>query len=55
MVSRRWKWSNPATGDEEFQDKLLEDFRQFCSNKDERLLNLWKNCKAEYSLIKRQE
>lgn len=55
MVSRRWKWSNPATGDEQFQNKLLEDFRHFCSNKNNRLLNFWTNCKDEYSSIKIQE
>ncbi|VVC42362.1 Hypothetical protein CINCED_3A011295 [Cinara cedri] len=46
MVSRRWKWSNPATGDEDFQNKLLKDFRHFCSNKDDRLLKFWNNCKT---------
>jgi len=55
MVSRRWKSSNPATGDEQFQNKLLEDFRYFCSNKDNRLSNFWKSCKDEYHAIKHQE
>ncbi|XP_022175308.1 GATOR complex protein DEPDC5 isoform X1 [Myzus persicae] len=55
MVSRRWKSSNPATGDEQFQNKLLEDFRYFCSNKDERLSNFWKSCKDEHYAIKHQE
>lgn len=55
MVSRRWKSSNPATGDEQFQNKLLEDFRYFCSNKDERLSNFWKSCKEEHYAIKHQE
>ncbi|XP_060856853.1 GATOR complex protein Iml1 isoform X2 [Metopolophium dirhodum] len=55
MVSRRWKSSNPATGDEQFQNKLLEDFRYFCSNKDERLSNFWKSCKDEHYIIKHQE
>lgn len=55
MVSRRWKWSNPATGDEEFQNKMLEDFKNFCSNKDNRLLNFWKNCENEYNTIKQQK
>lgn len=55
MVSRRWKWSNPATGDEEFQNKLLEDFRHFCCNNDGRLFNFWKTCKDEFSKIKCQE
>lgn len=55
MVSRRWKWSNPATGDEEFQNKLLKDFRYFCSNKDGRLLNVWETCKEDYYKIKHPE
>lgn len=55
MVSRRWKWSNPATGDEEFQDKLLADFRSFCSNKDGRLLNFWVASKNELESIESQE
>lgn len=55
MVSRRWKWSNPATGDEEFQNKLLKDFRSFCSNEDGRLLNVWRTCKENHKKIKNQE
>lgn len=55
MVSRRWKWSNPATGDEEFQNKLLADFVSFCNNKDGRLLNFWEACKNEYNSFKIQE
>uniref|UniRef100_A0A2S2R9E1 DEP domain-containing protein 5 n=1 Tax=Sipha flava TaxID=143950 RepID=A0A2S2R9E1_9HEMI len=55
MVSRRWKWSNPATGDEEYQNKLLADFRSFCSNKDGRLFNFWEDCKNELKSIKCQE
>lgn len=50
QISQRSKFksSNPATGDEQFQNKLLEDFRYFCCNKDGRLLNFWKSCKDEY-------
>lgn len=55
MVSRRWKWSNPATGDEQFQNKLLEDLKNFCCNKDGRLLNFWQSCKKEYYTIKCQK
>ena len=35
MSSKRWRSSN--TGYEEFQDKVLADFRHFCGNKDGRL------------------
>ena len=43
MISRRWKQScnSGATGDIPFMDKMLEDFRLFCSNKDERLERFW--------------
>ncbi|KAK6638354.1 hypothetical protein RUM44_008783 [Polyplax serrata] len=42
MVSRRWKCSStPATGDEAFQNKILKDFREFCSNQDNRLKKFW--------------
>lgn len=42
MVSRRWKSSStPATGDEGFQNKILKDFREFCSNQDNRLKDFW--------------
>lgn len=44
MVGRRWKSSNVATGDESFQDKLLHDFRQFCSNAHNRLKVYWNSC-----------
>ena len=42
MIGRRWKGSNLGTNDEAFQDKLLYDFRQFCSNADGRLKTYWK-------------
>lgn len=44
MIGRRWKGSNFGTNDEAFQDKLLHDFRQFCSNADGRLKTFWKKC-----------
>ncbi|XP_069703010.1 GATOR complex protein Iml1 isoform X2 [Periplaneta americana] len=47
MVSRRWKSSsNPATGDEIFQTKILKDFREFCANNDNRLKLFWDSCWA---------
>ncbi|XP_065337206.1 GATOR complex protein Iml1 isoform X2 [Cloeon dipterum] len=48
MIGRRWKTaSNPATGDEKFQDRLLQDFQDFCSNEDNRLKAFWDKCWAE--------
>lgn len=35
MLSRKWR--DQKTGDEAFQDRMLADFRKFCSNKDNRL------------------
>ncbi|KAG8310357.1 GATOR complex protein depdc5 [Homalodisca vitripennis] len=47
MISRRWKWTSaPAKSDEAFQNKLLSDFRNFCSNSDNRLKNFWDACWA---------
>lgn len=39
MSSRRWRSAN--TGDEHFQDKVLSDFRAFCSNEEHRLQDFW--------------
>ncbi|GAB1599295.1 GATOR complex protein Iml1-like isoform X1 [Argonauta hians] len=39
MLSKRWRTA--FTGDELFQDKLLLDFRKFCNNSENRLLNFW--------------
>lgn len=47
MIGRRWKGSNQATNDEAFQDKLLLDFRKFCANNEDRLLNFWNSCRAK--------
>lgn len=42
-VSKRWKQSSNtvATGDIPYMDKMLADFRDFCSNKDDRLKKFW--------------
>ena len=45
MLTKRWRTSN--TGDENFQDKMLADFRAFCSNTDNRLLDYWESCEAK--------
>ncbi|XP_039627619.1 GATOR complex protein DEPDC5 isoform X3 [Polypterus senegalus] len=37
-------WRSSATGDEKFADRLLKDFTEFCSNKDNRLVLYWENC-----------
>ncbi|XP_046613786.1 GATOR complex protein Iml1 isoform X1 [Neodiprion virginianus] len=45
MVSRKWKsLSTSATGDELFQKKIIQDFRNFCSNADNRLRQYWESC-----------
>ena len=45
MLTKRWRSSN--TGDEHFQDKVLADFRSFCSNDENRLKDYWSNCWAK--------
>jgi DEP domain-containing protein 5 len=48
MIGRRWKTaSNPATGDENFQNRLLKDFQDFCANDNNRLKMFWDKCWAE--------
>ncbi|XP_026474994.1 GATOR complex protein DEPDC5 isoform X3 [Ctenocephalides felis] len=45
MISKKWKSpSTNATGDETFQIKLLRDFKNFCSNTDQRLVDFWEDC-----------
>ena len=39
MLGKRWR--SQYTGDETFQDNMLADFKQFCSNKDGRLLKFY--------------
>ncbi|KAK3094846.1 hypothetical protein FSP39_006992 [Pinctada imbricata] len=45
MSSKRWRSQN--TGDEHFQDKMLADFRNFCSNQGGRLKDFWNDYKLE--------
>ena len=49
MISKRWKniSNTGATGDIPFMDKLLADFRRFCSNEDNRLVDYWLQCKQQ--------
>ncbi|GCC39998.1 hypothetical protein chiPu_0023456 [Chiloscyllium punctatum] len=42
MLTKTWRSS--ATGDEKFADRLLKDFSDFCSNKDNRLVSFWESC-----------
>ena len=46
MISRKWKMTanTGATGDIPFMDKMLEDFRAFCRNDQDRLRRFWKQC-----------
>ena len=39
MLNKRFRTNH--TGDEHFQDKMLADFRAFCSNTDNRLREYW--------------
>lgn len=43
MAGRKLKTMSPSTGDENFQKKLLQDFKSFCSNEDNRLVTFWNN------------
>lgn len=45
MSSKKWRSSN--TGDEHFQDRVLSDFRAFCSNEEDRLQVFWNAYKEE--------
>ncbi|XP_023323808.1 uncharacterized protein LOC111697901 [Eurytemora carolleeae] len=46
MISKKWKNMSVtgATGDIGFMDKVLLDFRKFCSNDDGRLEQFWEQC-----------
>lgn len=39
MITKRWK--SKATGDETFMRRVMEDFKQFCSNNKNRLLEFY--------------
>uniref|UniRef100_A0A8C5M0L9 DEP domain containing 5, GATOR1 subcomplex subunit n=1 Tax=Leptobrachium leishanense TaxID=445787 RepID=A0A8C5M0L9_9ANUR len=42
MLTKTWRSS--STGDERFADRLLKDFTEFCSNRDNRLTAFWASC-----------
>ena len=48
MISKRWRSlsTTGATGDIAFMDKLLADFRRFCDNREDRLVDYWRECQA---------
>ena len=43
MISKRWKTisNTGATGNIQFMDKMLSDFRAFCQNDSCRLTDFW--------------
>ncbi|KAL4714117.1 hypothetical protein ACJJTC_008471 [Scirpophaga incertulas] len=43
MISKKWK-PTPATGDENFQVRMLRDFKHFCANQEQRLSQFWDHC-----------
>lgn len=45
MLNKKWRTS--STGDEHFQDKMLADFRAFCSNEENRLRDYWDTCRQK--------
>ena len=48
------KWRSLQTGDERYQDIMLADFRAFCANDKNRLVNFW-NEADEMAKIKMAE
>ncbi|XP_075071489.1 GATOR1 complex protein DEPDC5 isoform X6 [Mixophyes fleayi] len=42
MLTKTWRSS--GTGDERFADRLLKDFTDFCTNRDNRLAAFWASC-----------
>uniref|UniRef100_A0A8C4D7A6 DEP domain-containing protein n=1 Tax=Dicentrarchus labrax TaxID=13489 RepID=A0A8C4D7A6_DICLA len=42
MLTKAWRTG--VLGDERLADRLLRDFTDFCTNKDNRLLNFWDSC-----------
>uniref|UniRef100_A0A8D3EDA9 DEP domain-containing protein n=1 Tax=Scophthalmus maximus TaxID=52904 RepID=A0A8D3EDA9_SCOMX len=45
MLTKAWRTG--VLGDERLADRLLRDFTDFCSNKDNRLLHLWDGCQEK--------
>lgn len=53
MITKRWKTN--VTGDENSMRKIMEDFRAFCSNRNERLNEFWKSYQAKASIEEEPE
>lgn len=45
MLNKRLRTT--FTGDEHFQDRMLADFRAFCSNQNNRLRDFWDSCRHQ--------
>ncbi|XP_038574839.1 GATOR complex protein DEPDC5 isoform X7 [Micropterus salmoides] len=45
MLTKAWRTG--VLGDEKLADRLLRDFTDFCSNKNNRLLNFWDSCQEK--------
>ncbi|XP_041659148.1 GATOR complex protein DEPDC5 isoform X2 [Cheilinus undulatus] len=45
MLTKAWRTG--VLGDERLAERLLRDFTDFCSNKDNRLLNFWDSCQEK--------
>uniref|UniRef100_A0A4W6ECX3 DEP domain containing 5, GATOR1 subcomplex subunit n=1 Tax=Lates calcarifer TaxID=8187 RepID=A0A4W6ECX3_LATCA len=45
MLTKAWRTG--VLGDEKLADRLLRDFTDFCTNKDNRLLNFWDSCQEK--------
>ena len=39
MITKRWK--DQATGDEAFMRRIMADFKSFCENDNNRLVDFW--------------
>lgn len=42
MLTKAWRTG--ALGDERMAERLLKDFTDFCSNRDNRLVTFWDSC-----------
>lgn len=45
MLTKAWRTG--VLGDERLADRLLRNLTDFCSNKDNRLLNFWDSCQEK--------
>ncbi len=51
------KWRSSQTGEEKYQDIMLADFRAFCANEKNRLVNFWNetNDIANQKMVEKQQ